>query len=130
MVTRTGEGAPRVATESRPIPPGSVDLADFVGESMLLLGAGATVLLQLAERGVGHGVAEQTGYGSWVNWGEWQPGDLVYFAGTYRAGISHTGVYIGDGQFIHAENEGTGVVISSLYSDYYGGHYYGAYRHV
>ncbi|MGI9207765.1 MAG: oxygenase MpaB family protein [Rhodococcus sp. (in: high G+C Gram-positive bacteria)] len=60
MVTRTGEGAPRVATESRPIPPGSVDLADFVGESMLLLGAGATVLLQLAERGVGHGVAEHS----------------------------------------------------------------------
>lgn len=88
------------------------------------------VLLNTLGIDIGHGVAEQTGYGSWVNWGEWQPGDLVYFAGTYRAGISHTGVYIGDGQFIHAENEGTGVVISSLYSDYYGGHYYGAYRHV
>ena len=58
-------------------------------------------------------------YGYWVDWGAWQPGDLVYFAGTYRAGISHTGVYIGDGMFIHAENEGTGVVISSIYSDYY-----------
>jgi len=30
--------------------------------------------------------------------------------------------------FIHAENEGTGVVISSVYSDYYAGHYYGAIR--
>ncbi|MFD3813201.1 oxygenase MpaB family protein [Rhodococcus sp. NPDC058639] len=60
MVTRTGEGAPRVDPESRPIPPGAVDLADFVGESMLLLGAGATVLLQLAARGVGHGVAEHS----------------------------------------------------------------------
>jgi cell wall-associated NlpC family hydrolase len=87
------------------------------------------VLLNTIGIDIGHGVAEQTNYGAWVNWGEWQPGDLVYFAGTYRDGISHTGVYIGDGQFIHAENEGTGVVISSLYSDYYSGHYYGAYRH-
>lgn len=87
------------------------------------------VLLNTIGIDIGHGVAEQTGYGSWVDWGAWQPGDLVYFAGTYRAGISHTGIYIGDGQFIHAENEGTGVVISSIYSDYYSGHYYGAYRH-
>jgi len=86
------------------------------------------VILNTLGIDIGHGVAEQTGYGAWVDWGAWQPGDLVYFAGTYRAGISHTGVYIGDGQFIHAENEGTGVVISSLYSDYYSGHYYGAYR--
>lgn len=88
------------------------------------------VLLNVLGIDIGHGVAEQTNYGSWVDWGAWQPGDLVYFAGTYSAGISHTGVYIGDGQFIHAENEGTGVVISSIYSDYYAGHYYGAYRHV
>lgn len=88
------------------------------------------VLLNVLGIDIGHGVAEQTNYGSWVDWGAWQPGDLVYFAGTYRAGISHTGIYIGDGQFIHAENEGTGVVISSIYSDYYAGHYYGAYRHV
>jgi cell wall-associated NlpC family hydrolase len=86
------------------------------------------VILNTLGIDIGHGVAEQTGYGAWVDWGAWQPGDLVYFAGTYRAGISHTGVYIGDGQFIHAENEGTGVVISSIYSDYYSGHYYGAYR--
>jgi cell wall-associated NlpC family hydrolase len=87
------------------------------------------VLLNTLGIDIGHGVAEQTYSGAWVNWGEWQPGDLVYFAGTYRAGISHTGVYIGDGQFIHAANESTGVIISSLYSDYYAGHYYGAYRH-
>lgn len=87
------------------------------------------VLLNTLGIDIGHGVAGQTGYGSWVDWGAWQPGDLVYFAGTYAAGISHAGVYIGSGQFIHAENYGTGVVISSLYSDYYSSHYYGAYRH-
>ncbi|CAM3098665.1 oxygenase MpaB family protein [Prescottella defluvii] len=41
-------------------PSGAVDLADFVGESMLLIGAGATVLLQLALPGVGRGVAEHS----------------------------------------------------------------------
>ncbi len=77
---------------------------------------------------IGHGVPGQTAYGAWVDWGAWQPGDLVFFANTYSAGISHVGIYIGDGQFVHAENESTGVTISSLYSNYYSGHYYGAYR--
>lgn len=77
---------------------------------------------------IGHGVPGQTGYGSGVEWGAWQPGDLVFFANTFDAGISHVGIYIGDGQFVHAENESTGVTISSVYSDYYSGHYYGATR--
>ena len=77
---------------------------------------------------IGHDVAGQINSGYWVDWGNWQAGDLVFFAGTYRAGISHVGIYIGDGQFIHAENEGTGVTISSVWSDYYSGHYYGALR--
>jgi cell wall-associated NlpC family hydrolase len=77
---------------------------------------------------IGHGVAGQTGYGYWVDWGNWQPGDLVFFAGTTHSGISHVGLYIGEGQFIHAENESTGVTISSVWSDYYSARYYGAYR--
>lgn len=35
-------------------------LADYVGETFLLLGAGSTVLLQMAEPGVGHGVSEHS----------------------------------------------------------------------
>lgn len=35
-------------------------LADFVGEFFVLLGAGKTVLLQMAEPGVGHGVADHS----------------------------------------------------------------------
>lgn len=86
------------------------------------------VILNTLGVDIGHDVAGQINAGYWVEWGDWQVGDLVIFAGTYRAGISHVGIYIGDGQFIHAENEGTGVTISSIWSDYYSGHYYGAQR--
>ena len=55
-------------------------------------------------------------------------GDLVFFAGTYKSGISHVGIYIGGGQFIHAANSKTGVVVSSLNSGYYASHYAGAGR--
>lgn len=76
-----------------------------------------------------HSADLQAGYGSAVGWGEWQPGDLVFFSGTGASGFySHVGIYIGDGQMIHAENEGTGVVISSLYSSYYSSHYAYAVR--
>ena len=77
---------------------------------------------------IGHGTGGQMNYGYWVDAGNLQPGDFVYFAGTFGDGISHTGIYIGDGQFVHAENPGTGVTISWLWSDYYAGHYSGAIR--
>lgn len=86
------------------------------------------VILNTVGIDIGHGTGGQMGYGTWVDAGNLMPGDLVYFAGTYGDGISHTGVYIGDGQFVHAENEGTGVTVSWLWSDYYGGHYAGAIR--
>ncbi|WP_288156296.1 immunoglobulin-like domain-containing protein [uncultured Sharpea sp.] len=57
-----------------------------------------------------------------------QPGDLVFFSNTYKPGISHVGIYIGGGQFIHAANERTGVTVSSLNSGYYASHYAGAGR--
>ena len=86
------------------------------------------VILNTVGIDIGHGTAGQMNYGWWVDAANLLPGDLVYFAGTFGDGISHTGVYIGDGQFVHAENEGTGVTISWLWSDYYAAHYYGAIR--
>ena len=59
---------------------------------------------------------------------ELRPGDLIFFQNTYTWGLSHVGIYIGNGQFIHAENETTGVVISNLSSDYYSSRWYGAVR--
>ncbi|QBP41771.1 cell wall-binding repeat-containing protein [Paenisporosarcina antarctica] len=45
-----------------------------------------------------------------------QPGDLVFFSNTYKAGISHMGIYIGNGSFIHAG--GDRVQINKV-TDYY-----------
>jgi peptidoglycan DL-endopeptidase LytE len=46
-----------------------------------------------------------------------QPGDLVFFSNTYKAGISHAGFYIGNNQFIHAGNNG--IEITSLSNSYW-----------
>jgi len=86
------------------------------------------VILNTLGVDIGHAVEGQPAAGAWVDYGAWQPGDLVFFQNTYRAGISHVGIYIGDGLFVHAENEGTGVRISSIYTDYYGSRYWGSVR--
>lgn len=48
-------------------------------------------------------------------------GDLVFFKTTGNGTISHVGIYIGRGQFIHAASDGanTGVIASSLTEKYY-----------
>lgn len=51
-----------------------------------------------------------------------QVGDLVFFSGTYRAGISHMGIYVGNNQFIHAGTS-TGVTITSLDNSYWKSHF-------
>jgi len=55
-------------------------------------------------------------------------GDVVFFQNTYRRGISHVGLYIGDGEFIHASNRRGGVKISELDSSYYRPRWAGARR--
>ena len=66
--------------------------------------------------------------GSRISQANLQPGDIVFFAGTYQAGLSHDGIYIGGGRFIHAADYGIGVTVSSLGTAYYAAHYYGAVR--
>ncbi|WML46204.1 LysM peptidoglycan-binding domain-containing protein [Neobacillus sp. PS3-40] len=56
-----------------------------------------------------------------------QAGDLVFFENTYKVGISHMGIYLGDNSFIHAD-EVHGVTITSLDSAYYQEHFAGFKR--
>lgn len=74
-----------------------------------------------------HEADTQMAYGTPVGADALEPGDLVFFAGTYEPGISHVGIYVGGGQFVHAENESTGVVVSDLWGSY-AGYYAGATR--
>ncbi|MEA2641812.1 MAG: hypothetical protein QOF51_3206 [Chloroflexota bacterium] len=57
-----------------------------------------------------------------------EPGDVILFANTYTSGISHTGIYIGDGQFVHAVQPGVSSQIASLSDGYWGRDYAGARR--
>jgi cell wall-associated NlpC family hydrolase len=77
---------------------------------------------------IGRGMWQQYNGGAHVSMGALQPGDTVFFANTYEPGLSHDGIYIGGGQFVHASDERTGVTVSSLYSGYWQQHYVGATR--
>ena len=55
-----------------------------------------------------------------------QPGDLVFFE-TYEPGVSHSGIYIGDGQFISATSS-SGVAVADIDDGYWGPRYVGAKR--
>ncbi|BCM90008.1 gamma-DL-glutamyl hydrolase [Abditibacteriota bacterium] len=67
-------------------------------------------------------------YGKPVARGQWQTGDLILFANTYKRGISHIGVYLKDGKFIHAASSSKGVRVDSLSTAYYASKYWGARR--
>ena len=58
--------------------------------------------------------------------GEAQPGDLVFFAESGR--VSHVGIYVGEGRFIHAPSKGQRVKVSSIREEWYRQRFAGAGR--
>jgi len=57
-----------------------------------------------------------------------QPGDLVFFSTGKRGQVSHVGIYVGDGKFIHAPSQGKKVTTASLNDKYYKKTYHSARR--
>ena len=65
-------------------------------------------------------------YGRQVSMDNLRVGDLIFFT-TYEPGASHCGIYVGNGNFIHAGTS-TGVTVASAFTGYWGARYYGACR--
>lgn len=68
-----------------------------------------------ARYGVGlpHHAASQPAYGKRISASEAKPGDLFFYGS--GSSISHVGIYIGNGQIVHASNARTGIKISNAY---------------
>ncbi len=71
---------------------------------------------------LGHYTGLQVHQGQSVSIGNLQVGDLIFFYGG-----SHEGMYIGQGQFVHAPHTGDVVKVSSL-AGYYASNFYAATR--
>jgi cell wall-associated NlpC family hydrolase len=56
-----------------------------------------------------------------------QYGDLVFFQTASTGGVSHVGIYVGGGRFMHA-SESNGVIITRINDDYWTKRYVGAVR--
>ena len=73
-------------------------------------------------------LAAQLRAGPSVAFSNLMAGDLVFFSNTYQYGLSHNGIYIGGGKFIHSQSERQGVTIGSLGEQYWSSRFAGASR--
>jgi cell wall-associated NlpC family hydrolase len=76
-------------------------------------------MMAWAQAGVSlpHSSSGQMGSGAPVSQSQLAPGDLVF----YYQPVSHVGIYIGNGQIVHAANPSTGVRVDPVFSMPYSG---------
>ncbi len=72
----------------------------------------------------------QVEMGKEVDRDELMIGDLIFFANTsyLQTGVTHVGIYTGDGEFIHAAGSIGQVAITPLSDPFYSSHYHSARR--
>ncbi|TXH97068.1 MAG: peptidoglycan endopeptidase [Pseudomonas sp.] len=63
-----------------------------------------------------------------VGRGDLQSGDLVFFATSGGSRVSHAGIYVGGGRFVHAPSSGGTVRLDDLTQSYWQKSYLGAKR--
>ena len=73
-----------------------------------------------------HYTGSQIGKGSSVSKNNLKQGDLIFF--NTDGPVSHVGIYVGYGEFIHASSGSRKVIVSNLDKDYYASRYAGARR--
>jgi len=66
---------------------------------------------------------EQAKRGQFVSGNQLQKGDLIFFDSKKSDQVSHVGIYLGGGNFIHASSAQDKVTISNLSSNYYSKHF-------
>lgn len=71
---------------------------------------------------------EQLAYGQRVEKNAIEPGDIVVFKGTRSRTGWHSGIYTGEGKFIHSPTKGKTVMESSLTEKYFAQRFVGATR--
>lgn len=79
------------------------------------------IYLHAAGINIGHGTSSQVMKGRSVSKSAAQPGDIVFFKGTYRSGVSHVGIVTKPGYCISLAS--SGCKEHSYTSGYWGSHY-------
>jgi cell wall-associated NlpC family hydrolase len=66
---------------------------------------------------------DQAKQGIYLTKNQLQKGDLIFFDSRKSNVVSHVGIYLGDGKFIHASSKEDKVAITSLNTNYYTKHF-------
>ncbi len=66
--------------------------------------------------------------GHYVSRANLRPGDILIFQNTYKYGISHAAIYVGNGRMVSANNPSMGVVLDNIYSSYWAPRFYAGRR--